>query len=137
MKLDDFEMRDHPNNRMISHLNKMIKTNKKRIGVTKTRYNDLKKEYDDLKLKNKINDKAKNKNDDVYDDDHHHRAYLSVMESDEEDNNEDGDDIEVVHQLSDGLDFDATLSKIRKGTDIGYEKVLNVSTKNGDKTQDI
>ena len=48
-KLEDYEMRDNPNERMISHLNKMIALTKVRVDGAKVRCSDLMDEVKSMK----------------------------------------------------------------------------------------
>ena len=64
LKLEDYECRDHPNGRMISHLNNMINSTKGRLEGAKIRYNDLKDEVGIMKkdeLKSRKIDKMRKK----------------------------------------------------------------------------
>ena len=97
LKLDDFEMRDHPNGRMISHFKKMIGITKNRAVVAKSRYDDLKKEYNELKSSGKKRNKVL-KND----------SSSSTMAGDDEE--EDDEIIEVGNECNIELNFDGERS---------------------------
>ena len=131
LKLDDFEMRDHPNKRMISHFNKSIGVTRSRIVVVKKRLNELTIEYEGIKAgectKNKkkkkiIKTKIKNKTSSS--DDESSSKYLEMLDTDDDDELDDGeevesrDDIDDVIEVQDmdqcnlELDFDGTSSRI-------------------------
>ena len=117
LKLDDFEMRDHPNKRMISHFKKMIGVTRKRIVVSKSRYNSLKIEFNGLKYGK---EKGKKTNDDESTD-----SYLRDMDSDDED---DDDVIEIDNELNVELNFDACCSSTCRATTINLDSSESVTS---------
>ena len=123
LKLDDFEMRDHPNGRMISHFEKMIGITKNRAVVAKGRYNDLKKEYKELKSSGKKRNKV-SKND----------SGISTMGCDDE--IEDDEIIEVGNECDIELDFDGERSStIRAETNLDRNaSLIDSDTSTGEET---
>ena len=68
IKLDNLEMRDPPNTRMISHFQKMIGITRNRIVVAKNRSHQLRKKYEEgMNLKESKKCRKKNKKDDYTD----------------------------------------------------------------------
>ena len=104
MKLDEFEMRDNPNERMIAHFKKMIGVTKKRIGVAKGRYNGLMKEYNGLVGITEKEDERNietRKEEEICNDDLSGTSYLDGLESDDDDDDEEGfDDNDCEIELS-------------------------------------
>ena len=137
LKLDDFEMRDHPNKRMISHFNKSIGVTRSRIVVVKKRLNELTIEYEGVKageckkkkkkkiLKTKIKKKTSSS------DDESSSKYLEMLDStDYDDKLDDGDEVESRDDVDDviegqdigqcnlELDFDGSTSRITSSVEI-------------------
>ena len=98
MKLDEFEMRDYPNERMINHFKKMIGVTKKRIGVAKGRYDGLMKEYNGLvgtsERKEDESKRVVRKEDGLSVGDLSGSSYLDALESDDDDDDDDEEGID-------------------------------------------
>ena len=132
MKLDEFEMRDYPNERMINHFKKMIGVTQKRIGVAKGRYDGLMKEYNGLVGTSEMEDeknRAGRKEEDVSEDDLSSSSYLDALESDDDDDDEGLDDNDCEIELS----FDGCTSTTSR-VDRNLDKNLS-SSSNDEHTQ--
>ena len=119
LKLDNFELRDHPNRRIVSHIKKLIGITKKRIMVAKSRCNELKGEYNGLVRENK---KVKEKTNNGKEDDSISDGYLKGLDEDEdedEDNDDDDDDVlELKNVCNVELDFDGCSSSTSRVSSI-------------------
>ena len=128
LKLDNFDMRDHPNKRMISHFKKSIAVTRSRIVMGKKRLNELTIEYEGVKAgeckkmnKKKKKTKIKNK---TSSDDESSSSYLEMLDTDDDDELDDGEEVESRDDIDDvikvqdmgqcnlELDFDCTSSRI-------------------------
>jgi hypothetical protein len=114
LKLEEYELRDHPNARMISHFKKMIGVTRKRAKLAKNRYDLLKKEEYD-KFKKSENNKEVEKKTIAIDD-------SSAIDSDDE---EDGDTIGDRNDCNIELHFDGegTTANIVGKTYMTTEKI--------------
>ena len=112
LKLDDFEMRDHPTGGMISHFKKMIDITKNRAVVAKSRYNDLKNEYNELKSSGKKSNNKVSKNDSS-------RSSIGC-----DDKEEDDEIIEVANECNIELNFDGERSSTNR---VETNLVMNAS----------
>jgi hypothetical protein len=125
LKLEDYECRDKPNDRMISHLDKMINTTKGRVEEAKVRYNDLKvevmkmkkdeeknkeKEKDEMMATNKEVDRSNNKKKRKV----NHASSFDT--SDEED--EDEDDSDCIEIGSDDENIGSSISRLTSTSDM-------------------
>jgi hypothetical protein len=121
LKLHDFEMRDDPNQRIISHFKKGIETTRKRIDIAKARYKALVKEYDAL-VSMKVGEEREESRDSKIgskeqfvvdiDDNESNTNYLQVLDSSSDDDI--GEDESAGSDFGIELSFDASSSKLSK-----------------------
>ena len=133
LKLDNFEMRDPPNRKMVSHFNKMIGITQKRMVVAKDRCNELKVEYMGL-VRGEKKKEIKNKTIILKDDDDSiSNSYLKDLESDEDEDDddhdsddEDDDVIELGNECNVQLDFDGCSSSTTRVSSMN-EDVISIN----------